>query len=257
MSNYEKLTKMQVDGINAMRGDLEDGFTCEKCLDKGYIAKSDGINIFCETCECMARRKAIRSAKKSGASELLRKYSFDNYVKEERWQEAIFSKATKFAEINSGLWFIGGQIGSGKTAISIAILNRLLERGLECRYYIWKNLVTELNSLLVDDNSGYDYKMKELSTIPVLYLDDFMRTEPSKAEIEYAYRIINARYMATLSGKEVITLISSQKQLRKLMSIDEAIASRICEMGGNFITSIDDNPKFNFRMRLFSQKMND
>lgn len=256
MSELVRLAEIQADGMNEQRGNLNDGFDCPKCLNKGFIAFVDGTNVRCKPCECMGRREAIRSAKRSGAEDLLRKFTFDNFTCTENWQTTIFNKAKKFAEKDVGLWFIGGQVGAGKTAISIAIVNRLLERKKECRFYIWKNLTTELNFLLTEKRDEYDRRMDEIANVEVLYIDEFIRKEPTKAEIEYAYRIINSRYMAYLGGKKMITLISSQNTLQKLMSLDEAITSRICEMAGDYVTSISDNPKYNWRLKLFRDKLN-
>lgn len=256
MTDLERLAEIQADSLNEQRGNLNDGFDCPKCLNKGVILYADGINVRCKQCECMRRREAIRSAKRSGAEDLLRKFTFDSFTYSESWQKSIYDKAKKFAENDVGLWFIGGQVGAGKTAISIAIVNRLLERGKECRFFIWKNLTTELNQLLTERRDEYEQRMNEIANVEVLYIDEFIRKEPSKAEIEYAYRIINSRYMAYLGGKKMITLISSQNTLQKLMSIDEAVTSRICEMAGDFVTSISDNPKYNWRLKLFRDKLN-
>lgn len=254
---WKKLTQLQVDGINESRGDLADGFDCEICLNKGYTAfVDDDGEMRVRQCKCMARREAIRSAKRSGAEDLLKIHSFDKYEHGEKWQATIFDKAKTFAELDSGLWFIGGQVGAGKTAISMSILNRLLERGKECRYFVWQNLVTELNRLQVENyGAEYEWRLDELAKVPVLYIDDFLRSDPTQAEIKLAYRIINSRYMATLSGKKLLTLISSQRTLNEILTLDEAIGSRMCEMAGDYVISINRDERFNYRMRLYREKL--
>lgn len=242
---------------NTKAGNLNliDGLNCNKCLNRGYTSYFDKGEIKKQECSCMARRRVILAVKNSGAEYLLKIHNFDNYQHGEKWQDYIFRKAESFAEVNSGLWYIGGQIGSGKTMICIAILNRMLERGKQCRYYIWQNLVNDLNKLQVDNYPEYEAKLLELATIPVLYLDDFIREEPSKAEIKTAYRIINARYMATLGGESLITIISSQRLISQIMSVDEAVGSRIYEIGLDNIIGIEKNEARNWRMKLIREKI--
>lgn len=253
---FEELTKRQVDSLNADIGTLDDGFDCPICRNKGRVFKSEGIDIIATPCECMGRRIAIRNAKRSGADNLLKIHSFDQYTTSEKWQEDILKKAKEFAELDSGLWFIGGQVGSGKTMICISMLNRLLERGKKCKYFVWQNLVTELNKLQVTDNGAeFESKLEELAQLPVLYLDDFLREEPSKAEIKLAYRIINSRYMATLGGKQLITIISSQRLIAEIMQLDEAIGSRICEIGLQYVVGVKKTEAKNWRMKLAREKI--
>lgn len=254
---FRELQERQAELMNESRGDLQDGIDCPVCLNRGVIFEVDSeCYIVAKPCKCMARREAIRSAKRSGAEDLLKIHSFDKYEHGEKWQATIFDKAKTFAELDSGMWFIGGQVGAGKTAISISILNRLLERGKECRYFVWQNLVTELNRLQVENyGAEYEQRLDELAKVPVLYIDDFIRDEPSKAEIKLAYRIINSRYMATLAGRQLITLISSQRTLNECLSLDEAIGSRMCEMAGEYVISISRDEKYNYRMRLYREKL--
>lgn len=251
---YDELGKSLVADYNKRVGNLKDGFDCPKCLNRGYTCYLHKGDIIQQDCECMTRREVIRAIKRSNADYLLKVHNFDSYIHTESWQDMIFNKAKKFAELDIGFWFVGGQIGSGKTKICISMLNRLLERRKECRYYIWQNLVTELNKLQVD-GLGYEDRLEELATISVLYLDDFIREEPTKAEIKTAYRIINARYMATLGGKQLITIISSQRLITDILKIDEAIGSRICELGFEYITSVEYGEPRNWRMKLAREKL--
>lgn len=245
------LDEMRVRSFNQDEGDLNDGFNCPICRNKGKVMYLDGNRAFVADCECMSRRNAIRAVKRCGADDLLKIHSFKTYAHSEKWQDTIFLKAKAFAEKNAGLWFVGGQIGSGKTKISIAVLNRLLERGKESRYYIWQNLLAELTRLKMEDyGRTYDDKMLELIKMPVLYIDDFLRNNPTDNEIKIAYDLINARYMKTLGGASLITLISSQRHIANILQLDEAIGSRICEVGGEYIIDIADGESRNYRMKI-------
>lgn len=253
---WKQLTQYQVEGMNAEVGTLDDGFDCEICKNKGYIvcADDDG-HIHSTECKCMGRRNAVRAVKATGADNLLSKHTFANYTHSTAWQDGIYKRAIDFAEQDSGFWFIGGQYGAGKTAICCGIVNRLLERGKNCRYYVWDNLYDQIKDLMINDDRAYEQKVKELSKIEVLYLDDFIRRTYTEAELRFAFKIINNRYMATLGGAKLLTLISSQKTIMELMSIDGAIASRICEIGVQYITSIEPDESKNWRMKLYIEKL--
>lgn len=254
--DWKQLTQYQVEGLNAEVGTLQDGFDCDICKNKGrvFFADDDG-HIHAKECRCMGRRNAVRAVKATGADNLLSQHTFANYDHSTAWQDGIYNKALEFAEKDSGVWFIGGQYGCGKTAISISILNRLLERGKECRYYVWDDLYEKANKLMINDEYAYEKKLEELSKIEVLYLDDFIRRTYTEAEIRFAFKIINNRYMATLGGGKLLTLISSQKTIFELMSVDGAIASRICELGVQYVTSIDEDANKNWRMKLYMEQL--
>ena len=257
---WKKLTQYQVEAMNAEIGTLQDGFDCPICRNKGYVIYADDNGAIHSTeCECMGRRNAVRAVKATGADNLLSKHSFAEFdlLKKplEVWQQRLYDKALEFSEKDTGLWFVGGQTGAGKTMTSVAILNRLLERGKNCKYFVWGDLYEEVKRLMINDDYAYEQKIKELSKIEVLYLDDFIREEPTSAEIKFAFKIINNRYMSTLGGEKMLTLISSQRTMLKILSLEEAIGGRICEIGGDYVISISDDPKKNWRMRNNIEKI--
>ena len=46
---------------------------------------------------------------------VIKKYTFDNYITEENWQKYLKEKALKFIDENDKWFFIGGQSGSGNS----------------------------------------------------------------------------------------------------------------------------------------------
>lgn len=257
---WKQLTQYQVEGLNAEVGTLQDGFDCEICKNKGriFVADNDG-HIHAKECRCMGRRNAVRAVKRSGAEDLLKIYRFDLYDHDEGWQNVIYEKAINFAEQDSGWWFIGGQNGSGKSKISISIFNRLLERGKECRYYLWRPIVTKLNQLIFDDADEYDRILQEIISIPCLYIDDFLTEDEqrklTKFDFNLAFEIINARYIQSLGGRQTITMLSSQNDMNWLISKDEAMACRICELAGDNVINVPYEAKYNYRMRKAMAKI--
>lgn len=80
----------------------------------------------------------------------------------------------------------------------------------------------------------------------MLFIDDFFKDDnPTKADIQNAFEIINARY----TNNKTITLISSERTVDELKQIDEAIASRIFEMAdfGEYAISVGRQQERNYR----------
>lgn len=239
MTAFEELTIKQAGWLNDEAGNLNeiDGINCATCKNKGYIIYACGQTLCRKECQCMNKRKTIYRASKSQCGHLLKIFNFANYKIEEPWQQRVKDRATEFATKNNGAFVIGGCVGSGKTHICTAIVNELLKRK-EVRYYVWKDLATKLNQLVSDEPYEYEKLLDEVSTVDVLYLDDFFKIAPTEAEKDKAFKIINARYNAMLANVGVITIISSEKTLEKIIDIDAAIGSRLKQMAGKFAISI-------------------
>jgi len=200
-------------------------------------------------CICSKKKRYIEKAKSLGLGEDILEKTFDTYKTPEKWQENILTTAKKFIE-SGKTFYIGGQVGSGKTHICTAILNCLIEKELECSYMVWNDIVTRLKQTTYGDEKQYNEYLNELKTISVLYIDDFFKITPSTADIDKAFQFINARYIASKNNK-LITLFSSEKTFNELSQSDEAIASRIYEMAnkGEFILSIQKDTNKNFRYK--------
>ena len=69
---------------------------------------------------------------------------------------------------------------------------------------------------------AYAGLVEPLKEAPVLYIDDFLKTnsgEPTVADINLAFEIINARY----NRKDLVTIISSEYYIGDLLEIDQAV----------------------------------
>lgn len=242
----EEYAKYQADLYNNSEGNLK-YVDCKICRNKGYIQHYDeDFNTYMTECECMVKRKSIARLQKSGLGNLIELYTFDSYTVQNQWQKRIKDTALEYIGDTSGKWFyIGGQSGCGKTHICTAISVALISQGRTLKYEIWRNLFHQLQSVQFD-NEKYNDKLNELQSVDVLYIDDFMKSlDRSKinAELNFAFEIINARYIADKS-----TIISSELLINQLNSLDNAIAGRIVEKAGRFTISISGSDK-NYRLK--------
>ena len=92
------------------------GVDCEICGNKGYVLNT-GSNgeLLTRECECMAKRRSMRRIRKSGISDMLERYTFKNYADEDDVRHNVKQTAIRFANADSGWFYIAGQPGSGKT----------------------------------------------------------------------------------------------------------------------------------------------
>lgn len=244
-----KAEQLKVDKLNADVG-TEKYLDCPKCKNKGFVYYLDENNsISSKVCECYSKRESIKRIKKSGLENLMNEYTFDKYKAVENWQKEVKSKALAFLDDNYKKWFyIGGQVGSGKTFICTAITGELMTKGKRAVYMLWRDEVVALKAN-VNDFPEYDKRMSELKNAEVLYIDDFFKTEkgkdPTSADVNVAFELLNYRY----NNHDLITIISSERPVDELMQIDEAVGCRIYQRAKDYNLSIKPDMSKNMRFR--------
>lgn len=248
----------KIDRYNAEQGtlNLSDGYNCKKCNNRGntaHILKKNGYLYECyPECECMEIRRSIARMKASGLENSIKQYTFDKFEAVEDWQKKMLETARKYVEsgFKEGRWlFIGGAVGSGKTHICTACAGKLLYQ-MPVKYMTWPGESARLKAI-VNDDEEYGTEIGRLKNTAVLYIDDFFKPvkddygikPPTAADIRIAYEIINHRYI-----NKMPTIISSERYLSELMSIDDATASRIAERSKDFCLTIGRNSNKNHRI---------
>ena len=251
--------QMRVDGFNSSPGTLneQDEYECTICKNKGVIARLVTNERGCRYsqemyfCKCRPVRASIMRMKRSGMENLLQKYRFENFIASEEWQQNIKAKAERFAAGNGLLFFIGGQSGSGKTHLCTAIARELLYAGRELRYVLWRDESVKLKAVVSDDEK-YQSLIEGLKSIDVLYIDDFLKvpigrdeSNPTSADLSLALEIINNRY-----NNKLITILSSEWNIKDIIAFDEALGGRIYEMSGSdYCLNIKKDRNRNYRTR--------
>ena len=199
-------------------------------------------------CVCAEKRIAMQRIKNSGLAEILEKSTFDSFQTPEEWQKRLKQKALQFLEEKGKWFFVGGQVGCGKTHICTAICAEFIKRGISVQYIIWVNEIVKLKANKMDDEA-YQKLISPLLTAPVLYIDDLFKTEkgkrPSEADIRTAFEIINYRYV----NSKLITIFSTEKTVDDLIEIDEAVGSRIHEKTKGYRNVILEEENRNWRLK--------
>ncbi len=237
---------MRCDIYNEMQGTLA-GVDCPICKNKGYVALVRGGTDVHRECECVEGRRSQQRMRKSGLSTLAL-CTFENYQVDGAWQRTIMEAAKRYLQDYSGHWFfMGGQVGCGKTHICSAIVQGFLQKGFAAKYMLWRDEVVQLRALIMNEGL-YRKTIQAFKSIPVLYIDDFFKTEkgktPTTAEVNIAFEILNYRY----NQPECITLLSSEYCIDHLLEIDEAVGSRIFQRTKHYCLCIDEDRSKNYRL---------
>jgi DNA replication protein DnaC len=117
---------------------------------------------------------------------------------------------------------------------------------MDAHYMRWRDDSTRIKAS-VGDYKEYARLVEPLKEVDVLYIDDFFKTnsgEPTIADVNLAFEILNARYV-----KNLITIISSEYFSCELMDIDEAVGSRIYEMTKGNRLDVSRDRKRNYRLK--------
>lgn len=236
----------KINRINATSGKLE-GYKCTECGNKGIVAFEYEGAIKYKECDCMKKRKYYADIIKSGLKDTIRKYTFSQYIIKESWQQTAKNAAIKFITNHDKSWFyMGGQVGCGKTHLCTAIVSELLKRGHEANYMLWRDEVVPLKACVNDQE--YSRQIIKLKEVPVLYIDDFFKTEkgkdPTPAEVNIAFELLNYRY----NNDKLVTIISSEKSIDDLLAIDEAVGSRIYQRSKDYCIIVEQDSKKNYRL---------
>ncbi len=225
---------------------LKDNYECKECKNKGVIYEliSDKEIIAVE-CGCMAERKIKYNVVKSGLEKQFADYTFMNFNTRKEHSKLLLSRAREYLkEIHKGKWWVlTGQVGSGKTHITTAIVNELSRSGKSFKYMRYASEMPRLQrgmmnfNPVIKDEAETQFNMYK--TVDILYIDDFMKTRNT----DYVFELIDYRYSNGLT-----TLITTELSYGEQKLIDEAVASRIYELAGSYYISIASGDDKNYRL---------
>lgn len=259
----EKYEGRRVDWCNEAPGvlDRDSNYDCPLCHNKGVVAVlSENYGAYAPAfveCQCMNVRRSISKMEQSGLYGIIQNCTFDRFVATEKWQQTLKEAAQTYARQPVGWFYIGGQVGSGKTHLCSAIFRELLLAGRQAVYMPWRDCVTRLKAITKDPIYGEEIsKYKRAS---VLYIDDLFKTgraadstaqQPTGADINIAFEILNHRYLYP----QLVTIISSELTAEELVAIDEATGSRIIERINGIPLVVDKDVTKNYRLRHITKR---
>ncbi|RDY28429.1 DNA replication protein [Romboutsia weinsteinii] len=238
-----KKSSLLEERVSILEKDRE--YRCSKCRDMTYII-DDGMAI---PCECRAVREAEDILKHSGISEEFRNKTFDNfnYTYDTHTINA-YRVATKYVKdfdsiessSNNSIMFMG-QVGSGKTHLSLAICNELMDRGVGVLYMGYRDVIVRVKQNIMDQ-VYYHKIMNRYKNARVLLIDDLFKGSVSSSDVNIMFELVNHRYFNNLP-----VIVSSEKGFEELIEIDEAIGSRLIEMSKGYGVEIKGK-RLNYRI---------
>lgn len=257
----------QIDRLNEEPGELDDGYDCKLCKNRGMIFHMteekcpDGSTYYGETskpCQCVAIRANIRRMKKSGLEKIVRDCTFEKYETPEEWQKSIKAAAEKFVaevhELKNKWFFMGGAIGCGKTHLCTAISREFLLQGKEVRYMLWVDESKKIKACANDEAKRLQL-IEPIKNAEVLYIDDLFKVPrdmsgnvmqyPTAADLSLAYEIINYR----AGNPDLITIISCEWYVSEIQMLDSGTGSRIYDKTKPNAINISRDEKRNYRIR--------
>lgn len=184
---------------------LDTKYSCSKCRDTGYI---DG-----KMCSCLIQTvRRLEFAQLNSLSPLslctFDSFNTDYYPdsSKERMRH-IFDICKSFAETfpndTKGLLFSGGT-GLGKTHLSLAVANSVMQKGFGVIYGSIQNLLNKIeNERFGRESSGSD-SLKTILDCDLLILDDLGAEFSTQFTVSVLYQIINTRLLT-----ETPTIIST------------------------------------------------
>lgn len=245
--SYTEFLQLKADSYNSKSGNLT-GYNCPICKNKGYIEKIvDDSEVLVE-CKCLKTRDTLQRIKNSGLEALLRCSSFRNFNCYEPWAERLRDKVECFLESESLCLFLGGQSGCGKTHLCTALIGGFIKKGRSARYLVWRDDSPKLKSLINDRE--YSIAVDGYKKADVLYIDDlFMQKDGNcekvtDADVKLAFELVDYR-----ARNKLITVISTNFLIDKIIDISEPLGGRIFDMSRGFCIDIPYDKKKNYRLR--------
>lgn len=249
----QNIKTIQIDGVDFEYNeeyDYErDGHVfCKKCNEQLDGKPVDLLNqrmIFRIACECNRKKKELQEQRERAIEvDRLKKSCFIERKQEqftfekadELTDKEIVRKAKryvenfeKFREDNIGLIIYGG-VGSGKTYLTCAIVNAIIEKYLySCKVINFSQILNDLQ--MGGFNLDRNQYINNLTSKTLLVIDDFGIERDTEYALEQIYNVINARYQ-----KDKPTIITTNIDYKELDRQQdnltlERIYSRIREMG--------------------------
>lgn len=245
-SDPQDWKRRRIEELNRIPGALP-GPDCPECLNRGvsYVLDETGYTV-ARKCRCMVRRANWNRVQKSNLGPILKRCTFETWDASESWRAKAKEIALRYSEAPQGWFLVSGASGSGKTHLCTAICGRLMERGFDTQYMLWRSFSVGAKAA-VNDLEAYQQIVAPMKRVHVLYIDDLFKTgrgsAPTSGDVNLALEILNERD----NDPHKITIISTELSADELMLLDEALGSRICRQSRGYY--LDFRGRENWRMR--------
>jgi len=141
---------------------------------------------------------------------------------------AAFAAAQEFAEKPEGWLVFTGPSGCGKTHMAAAIANRGIEKGALTLFMAVSDLLDHLRAAYRPDSEmSHDALFDQLSSVPLLILDDLGSQPPTPWAREKLFQLVNQRFLAQLPTVFTTSLPVERLDERLQTRLTDAALSRV------------------------------
>ena len=247
-SSQENQESLQKTSEKSMR---ETSYKCIKCRDTGWILKpmEHGHPLAVE-CECRKREKIKNQWKSAGINPEMINCTFGNFNVynriSEKMKDTALSYLNEFDDIRKSRKnsiMLCGQVGCGKTHLSIAIGINMIKRNKRVVYMPYRDVITKIKQNMIDEEY-YRKSISRFQTCEILLIDDMFKGKVNESDINIMFEIINYRYLNFLP-----IIVSSEFTVENLLGFDQGVGSRIYEMCKDYIVEVEKDVKNNYRLR--------
>ncbi|UYZ38863.1 ATP-binding protein [Clostridium beijerinckii] len=226
-------------------------YKCDKCRDTGWLLiPQDNRQPLAISCNCRKIEKLKSEWKYSGINVEQSKLTFSNF---EEWNEAASrvkdtaaAYCTEFDEIRNkrrNSLLLCGQVGSGKSHISVAVALNFLKQKIKVVYMPYRDVITKIKQNMIDQEY-YSKVISKYQLCEVLLIDDLFKGKINESDINIIFEIINYRYLNFLP-----VIVSSEFTIDRLLAFDEGVGSRIYEMCKDYAVEIEKDIRNNYRLK--------
>nr|WP_243128314.1 ATP-binding protein [Clostridium chromiireducens] len=226
-------------------------YKCDKCCDTGWmLIPQENRQPLAVSCECRKIEKLKSEWKYSGINVEHSNSTFSNFKiwneASERAKDTAVAYYNDFDEARNGrrnsILFCG-QVGSGKTHLSVALALNFLKQKIKVVYMPYRDVITKVKQNMIDEEY-YSRTISKYQLCEVLLIDDLFKGKINESDINIVFEIINYRYLNYLP-----IIISSEFSVDRLLFFDEGIGSRIYEMCKDYVVEIEKDTRNNYRLK--------
>lgn len=213
-------------------------YDCKICKDEEWIFNIETNSA--RPCTCRETKLYKRILQGSGITDAFLKKTFDNFIPKTKEtknaKEVAVHYIKEYQDIkdskNNSIALLG-QVGCGKTHLSISIANVLMSKNIGVRYMQYREDITRIKQTITSEQD-YSREINKYKNASVLLIDDLYKGAIVKGQYGQAlndadkrvmFEIINYRYFKALP-----IIISSECSINTILELDEGIGSRIIEM---------------------------
>jgi DNA replication protein DnaC len=206
--------------------------TCGQCGGSGWKMTPAGA----VRCDCHFARRAAALLEAARIPPRYQHCTLENFDLPEgaRGLRLAHSAALTYSRDYPGLvdrdrngLLLHGTVGTGKTHLAVAITQKLLERGIGCRFADYRELLKEIQATFDPANPATEAGVvRPLLDVEVLILDDLGVGRATEWALETLHYILNHRYSqrrATL----VTTNLEDDNRESKIASLAQAVGERL------------------------------